>query len=405
VLEEATLDFAPPASRDELLKLRASKDQGDQRKADFLLAELDRNGRIKSTYDYPIQVVQFGGDLTLVALAGEVVVDYSLRLRRELPGRALWVAAYSNDVFGYVPSQRVLQEGGYEAGGAFRFSTLAGPFAPSVEERIVSKTHELVKKIAPSDSSKQRPAAPRVVGHRGLMRQAPENTLAGFKACIELRAGFELDVRRTKDGHLVCLHDDDLQRTTGGTGKVTDLTLAELEKLDAGRWFDAGFAGQRVPRLADVFALLAKEKGAENLLIALDLKIDDEKLQADVVALAKEHRLLGQVVCIGRTISEAAVRKMLRAADAKTPTAVLAAKPDELTAAIDDPDSDWVYLRFVPSAEQTAKVHAAGKRVFLSGPLVAGNEPDHWRAAWQAGVDALLTDYPLECQQLWRASK
>ena len=83
----------------------------------------------------------------MVALAGEVVVDYSLRLKAELPGPPLWVAAYCNDVFGYVPSLRVLQEGGYEGGDAMRYTALPGPFAPSVEKRVVDKVHELVNKV------------------------------------------------------------------------------------------------------------------------------------------------------------------------------------------------------------------------------------------------------------------
>jgi neutral ceramidase len=145
--DEVTLDFAPPAGRDELLKLKQSADKFDRRKADVLLEELDKTGRINSTYPYPIQVVQFGTDLTLVALAGEVVVDYSLRLKRELAGPTLWVAAYTHDVFGYVPTLRVLQEGGYEGVGAMRYTRFPGPFAPSVEERIVDKVHELVRRV------------------------------------------------------------------------------------------------------------------------------------------------------------------------------------------------------------------------------------------------------------------
>lgn len=90
-----------------------------------------------------MQVVRFGGDLTLVAIGGEVVVDYSLRLKRELAGPAVWVAGYSNDVFTYVPSLRVLKEGGYEGGQATVWGSLPGPFAESIEERIVGKVLEL----------------------------------------------------------------------------------------------------------------------------------------------------------------------------------------------------------------------------------------------------------------------
>jgi hypothetical protein len=147
VLENVTLQFAPH-SREEWLKLKESTNKTDQRRAAHFLQQLDKTGQLNATYDYPIQVVQFGKDLTLVALAGEVVVDYSLRLKRELAGSsAVWIAGYSNDVFGYVPSVRVLKEGGYEGGGAMRFTLLPGPFAPSVEERIIGKVHELTAKV------------------------------------------------------------------------------------------------------------------------------------------------------------------------------------------------------------------------------------------------------------------
>lgn len=145
VLEEVTLDFVAPGGRDALLRLKESTDPRDRKRATWFLEELEKTGRIRSTYDYPVQVVQLGKDLTLVALAGEVVVDYALRLKRELPGGRLWVAGYSNDVFGYVPSLRVLREGGYEGGDAMRYTRLPGPFAPSVEERIVGKVQALVK--------------------------------------------------------------------------------------------------------------------------------------------------------------------------------------------------------------------------------------------------------------------
>jgi len=95
----------------------------------------------------PIQVWQFGQDLTFVALGGEAVVDYSLRLKRELGAEQLWVAGYCNDLFAYVPSLRVLQEGGYEGGDAMIYYVQPGPFAPSIEEAIIRKIHDLVGQV------------------------------------------------------------------------------------------------------------------------------------------------------------------------------------------------------------------------------------------------------------------
>ncbi len=258
----------------------------------------------------------------------------------------------------------------------------------------------LVPSAAQEKSAQAGRAAPRLVAHRGLLRHAPENTLAAFAACLELRLGFELDVRRTRDGHLVCIHDEDVSRTTDGRGKVADLTLAELRKLDAGRWFDPAFTGQRVPTLEEVFALL-RERWAKGVLVALDIKV--EGVEADLIRLAVKYGVLGRVVCIGRTINEPAVRRKLRAADPKAPVAVLAQTAADLPAALTERQADWVYVRFVPTAGQVAEAHHAGKRVFLVGQAVAGREPDNWRRAREAGVDALLTDYPLDCRQSWRA--
>jgi glycerophosphoryl diester phosphodiesterase len=245
---------------------------------------------------------------------------------------------------------------------------------------------------------------PHIVGHRGLMRHAPENTLAGFAACIDLRLGFELDVRRTKEGILVCLHDDDVKRTTNGQGKVTNFALAELRKLDAGGWFHPRFAKEKTPTLAEVFELMKRPEAAE-LLIALDIKAEDDAIEADLIGLAKKHGVLKQVVCIGRAIEAPAVRAKLRKADAQAPIAALAGKAEDVPGMLGDANVDWVYLRFLPSKELVGAIHARGKRVFLVGPLVAGHEPDAWRRGHEAGVDAILTDFPLECRQALATSK
>ncbi len=92
----------------------------------------------REPFPYPVQVVQFGNDLSIVTLGTEVVIDYVLRLKRELgkpDGPVIWVAGYSNTYAGYIPSRRVLQEGGYEA--------QSRPWKPELEERIIKQAHEL----------------------------------------------------------------------------------------------------------------------------------------------------------------------------------------------------------------------------------------------------------------------
>ena len=123
-----------------------------QRHAALMKAAVDREGRLPRVQPDPVQVWEFGSPsgtnsgagLTLVALGGEVVVDYALRLAREYPQRRMWVAGYSNDVFAYVPSLRVLKEGGYEGGDAMIYYGRPGPFADSVEESIIRKVRQLI---------------------------------------------------------------------------------------------------------------------------------------------------------------------------------------------------------------------------------------------------------------------
>jgi hypothetical protein len=96
-----------------------------------------------------VQVWQFGKDLKLIALGGELVADYALRLKGQYGFDNTWVAGYSNDVMAYIPSRRVLLEGGYEGGGALIYFGLPGRFGAAVEEIIVEKTADLVTRTAP----------------------------------------------------------------------------------------------------------------------------------------------------------------------------------------------------------------------------------------------------------------
>ena len=244
------------------------------------------------------------------------------------------------------------------------------------------------------------PASPMIVGHRGLLLNAPENTLANFRACLELRLGFEFDVQRTKDGHLVCIHDSTVDRTTNGSGQVSDLTLAKIRELDAGSWFDPKFAGEKVPTVEEVLKLVSEHKQHE-VLIAVDLKA--ENVEAEVVRLAEKHGVLDRLLFIGRTITEPLVRQTIRKTSQRAHVAMVAHNPDELQKAINDPDSDWVYLRYLPSKAQMIAIRNTGKKTFISGPPMAGRLPENWRQAAELQIDAMLTDYPLELGTILRS--
>ncbi len=137
---EVPLALAHVPSRQELQQDLKSKNVYIARRAKLLLEQLDRQGHIPREYPYPVQSWLLGGELLWVFLGGEVVVDYSLRLHREL-GQPLWVAGYSNDVMAYIPSLRVLREGGYEGARAMIYYGLPSPWASDVEARVVEEVH------------------------------------------------------------------------------------------------------------------------------------------------------------------------------------------------------------------------------------------------------------------------
>jgi hypothetical protein len=121
--------------------------------AQQMLARLARGEKLPTEYTCPLAVWQLGDDLTLVAWSGEVVVDY-VRLREDArgPGRR-WIAAYCRDVYGYLPSQRVLAQGGYETRGLY--SGGIGLFAPEAEQVLVAKVAELARQAGRSPARSQ----------------------------------------------------------------------------------------------------------------------------------------------------------------------------------------------------------------------------------------------------------
>lgn len=150
-LAEIALDYGPKPTREDFQVRAASKDAVEVAHAKFFLGKLDAGEALPASYPYPVQVVRLGDAVLLAALGGEVCVDYALRLKRELAGDgAVWLAGYSNDVMGYIPSRRVRREGGYEAEGAMRYSSVhPAPWDEALEERIVAKVHELSSQVRP----------------------------------------------------------------------------------------------------------------------------------------------------------------------------------------------------------------------------------------------------------------
>lgn len=143
--DKAALPLQAPPPRDELKKRAARKGSIQAWMAQKMLTAQDRGEKLPEHYDCPIAVWQFDDDLTLVGLSGEVVVDYVSMLEKALGPNKLWLAAYCNDVFGYLPSARVLREGGYETRGLYTGGI--GLFDAKAQDVLVEKVRELAKKV------------------------------------------------------------------------------------------------------------------------------------------------------------------------------------------------------------------------------------------------------------------
>lgn len=145
----ATVDllFGEVPTKAQLEARRHSSDVYERRHAEYLLARMEKEGKLWDRYPYPVQVWQFGQGMKMILLGGELVVDYALRLKQQYGWMDTWVAGYTNDVMAYIPSVRVLREGGYEGGGAMLVYGQPGPFHPSVEETIVDQVERLFRAV------------------------------------------------------------------------------------------------------------------------------------------------------------------------------------------------------------------------------------------------------------------
>ena len=123
-----------------------SSDKFIQRRAKLML-EAYNKGWNTDYYMYPVQGIRLGKEFCMIALGGEVVVDYSLRIKKEFPGKNIFVAGYSNEVMCYIPSERVLKEGGYEADSSMIYYGMPGPFETGIEEKIMDAINKTMKKI------------------------------------------------------------------------------------------------------------------------------------------------------------------------------------------------------------------------------------------------------------------
>ncbi len=226
-----------------------------------------------------------------------------------------------------------------------------------------------------------------IIGHRGASGHAPENTLAAFKKAVALGATFiETDLQLSRDARFVAIHDDTLDRTTNGQGKVHDQTLAALRRIDAGSWFGSEYAGERIPTLEEILEFSKKN----DIVFYLELKPSG--------SWGGEHALIGAL----RESGEVA-RVVVISFDPTILAGLRKIEPTLMTGVLYDGQ--------LADPLKTA-VDVGGRQLVARGDLVTPamivearkrdlqvvcwtvNHPAHIRLLIAAGVDGIMSDYP-----------
>jgi glycerophosphoryl diester phosphodiesterase len=226
-----------------------------------------------------------------------------------------------------------------------------------------------------------------VIAHRGASGHAPENTLAAFRRAVALGASFiETDLHLSRDAHFVAIHDDIVNRTTNGQGKVHDLTLADLRRLDAGSWFGSEFSGERIPTLEEILEFAKKN----DVVFYLELK--------PTGAWGGEHALIGAL----RESGEIA-RTIVISFDAGIIAALRKIEPTLMTGLLFEGQIDQPLERAIEVGARQLAVRgdlvtpaliAEARKRDLQIVCWTVNQPAHMRMLIEAGVDGIMSDYP-----------
>jgi glycerophosphoryl diester phosphodiesterase len=230
------------------------------------------------------------------------------------------------------------------------------------------------------------PRSVQVMVHRGMAMAAPENTASAIEMCAQdFCEWVEIDVRLTKDGQHVVMHNDSLEATTNGTGKVAEHSIDDLKKLDAGSWFARRFAGTKVLTLIEALALA---KGKINLY--LDCKdVEPKLLVKEILAAEMEHQVIvyGSVERLEqvKAASQGSIAGMTKF---RTTMNFETFVKDVAPAAVEI-DADEI------TAEWCQRFHAAGIKVQAKVLGKTWDNPTVWMKVIDAGTDWLQTDRPV----------
>lgn len=235
-----------------------------------------------------------------------------------------------------------------------------------------------------------------VIGHRGAVGYAPENTIPAFQKGYELGADWiETDVRVTADGFFVLMHDQTVDRTTDGTGNVADLTLNELQQFDAGTWFDSKYKGVCVPELKDLLSF-AKEKVGVCLDLWSGLNIEEVER---VVQLVVDYGMAGQTLVISSNPQQ--VKRAKGICPSITTGLLYSERVDDNVELAHRWNADFLHpSRYILNTGLIEQAHSAGIPVAAS----VFSEEKWIRDRWEWGLDIFNCDHPDLPRKLIRGS-
>jgi len=224
----------------------------------------------------------------------------------------------------------------------------------------------------------------RVVAHRGVHHSAAENSPSAIRGAIELGCDYvEVDVRRTRDGALVLMHDSSVDRTTTGRGKVQAMTLAEIRRLRFRTKSDSPSLSEKVPTFDEALELCR-----DKIMVYVDNKSGPAK---DVVDAIRKHQMIEQVVVYGSVDELRKIRKHDRRVPIQPPHPGSREKIEALSQDLKPETLDGHLKSW--TAEQVAAAHRVGAEVCVDVMGLTDNEAGYRRAI-EMGVDAIQTDHP-----------
>jgi glycerophosphoryl diester phosphodiesterase len=233
-----------------------------------------------------------------------------------------------------------------------------------------------------------RDAGTRVIAHRG--GTGPDGTIAGCRRTMETGVVFlELDVRLTRDGQAVILHDPTVDRTTDGKGPVDQLTLDEVKRLDAGVKFQKSYAGERIPTVAELLRAVGPRA-----MVLLELKVP--QAAGPVVDAIRAESAFDRAVV--RTADEKVLQE-IRDREPRALTGTMGPLPPEAELDAFVKKLTSLGVRSLTPKQDERVTASAVRRLQTAGIAVWGtntNDPEVWRRLLKMGVDGIITDRPDE---------